>query len=232
MTHTPLTTQNKSVSTQAVPFAHTIGRSPLLIQANQLIKTLHRLEMLYPHYGHTELQHELFALLKTFQSNLQRHGVNQAMMIASTHLLCDWSEQIIQHTKWGNDTQTKALRTMLNLPQKQNNPIQSYLATCFAKAHTHIDFLELYYLALRLGYIPSDPTCDIDEVHACIQHTVATLDKTPRQTIDTAQEKTQKKAPWDLVFFSLITCLGLYASLQFSLEKTTTEVATLLHILP
>jgi len=194
-------------------FIPCIGRSPLLRAANHMLQILERLPELYPHYSPQERQQTLLEHLKTFQSRAVQLGTDPIIAEASTALLCEWSERIL------NDASLPIpFAQSLNLPMEQDHVIKQALKKAEKEPRIYLNFLELYYLGHRLDYIKDTGMIDVNNLHACIKHTRAQIEKiqTPRLKV----HKQHTSQLWSVLSFIAFAGLLLYGALYVSMQQS------------
>lgn len=100
------------------------------------------------------MQQKLCTIIKTIEANMHADGYSPQHTLATRYLLCALIDETILDTQWGKKSNWEniSLLSVFQRDRWESKDFFQILQRSAEEPHENIDFLELTYYALRLGF--------------------------------------------------------------------------------
>ena len=101
-----------------------------------------------------DMHDQLCQIIKKVESNMHANGYRPQHTLATRYLLCALIDETILNSSWGKDSnwEDKSLQSVFQRDRWESKEFFQVLQHSAEQPHENIDFLELTYYALRLGF--------------------------------------------------------------------------------
>lgn len=153
-------TASKPVSNLTPPLAEPAdwainqGLNPLVTAASVILTVSHRLRSCLEHDNVQGLQQQLIDELKQFETDAKSRQVAPEKIVSARYLLCTLLDEIVLNTPWGASSPWSAHSLLSQFHNETSGGEKCFvlLQRMLEEPAQHLEVLELFYLALSLGF--------------------------------------------------------------------------------
>lgn len=128
--------------------------NPLLATSSVLLKKMYVLQHTYDIGNVNEVRQDLVDMMNLVMESFTKQNIESNQMLLARYLLCTFMDEIISSTYWGKE-HNWASNSLLGIFYNETyggDKFFQLLSQLQASAATHINLLELMYIALSLGF--------------------------------------------------------------------------------